>query len=183
GQAAGGTHTFIESGHGPAIPVEQSVKPPTAPDGGASLPELSGYTDNTVFELAPRRKYSKSGLSEDMASRIHRELGILMETEKLYTESELSLADLATKLSVHPNYLSQVINEKEGRNFYDYINTLRIEAFKKLVTKPGSQKYTILSLAYDCGFNSKSSFNRFFKKITGQSPSEYIDSLALSEAV
>ena len=85
--------------------------------------------------------------------------------------------DLARRLNTHPNYLSQVINEKEGKNLYDYVNTLRIEEFIKLVSQPHNQNLTLLSLAYECGFNSKSSFNRYFKKTTGQSPSEYLKQL------
>ena len=127
-----------------------------------------------LVTVSEKKKYSKSGLSEEMAVSLHQELNWLMEREKLYTESELSLSDLAARLSVHPNYLSQLINEKEGKNFYDYINTLRIEEFKRLVALPENQRYTILSLAYEFGFNSKSSFNRFFKKATGQSPSVYL---------
>jgi AraC-like DNA-binding protein len=78
------------------------------------------------------------------------------------------------RLNTQPNYLSQVINEKEGKIFYDYINTIRIEEFKRLAVLPESRKYTLLALAEQCGFNSKSSFNRYFKKVTGQSPSEFM---------
>lgn len=77
-------------------------------------------------------------------------------------------------LNTHPNYLSQVINEKEGVSFYDYINGLRVDEFKRLVTMPENQKYTIISLACECGFNSKSAFNRIFKKYTNLSPSAYL---------
>lgn len=125
-----------------------------------------------VLEV-PKKKYANSGLNADQASEIHGRLKTAMEQEKLYTEPELSLAMLAGKLDVHPNYLSQVINEKEGKSFFDYINTLRVEEFVRLAAVPNSSQYTILSLAYDCGFNSKSSFNKNFKKVTGQSPSAY----------
>ena len=112
-----------------------------------------------------------------MAENLHSRLTQLMETEKIYTESELSLSELANRLNTLPNYLSQVINDKEGKNFYDYINMLRIEEFKTLVSRPENRKYTLLSLSYDCGFNSKSSFNKNFKKVTGLSPSEYLNHL------
>ena len=74
-----------------------------------------------------------------MAENLHSRLK-LMETEKLYTESELSLSELANRLNTLPNYLSQVINDKEGKNFYDYINMLRIEEFKSTGIPPGKQK-------------------------------------------
>jgi len=124
-----------------------------------------------------KKKYAKSGLSDEMAKVIHRKLSQLMDNEKIYREGELSLSELAEKLSILPNYLSQVINEMEGKNFYDYINALRVQEFIRLTTIPENTKYTILSLAFDCGFNSKSSFNKNFKKVTGQSPSKYLNSL------
>jgi AraC-like DNA-binding protein len=134
-------------------------------------PEENTSTELATLETA-KKKYSKSGLSETLAIKAHEELTALMSKEKLFTASELTLADLAIKLNIHPNYLSQVINEKEGKNFYDYINSLRIEEFRRLVLLPENKKYTILALAYDCGFNSKSSFNKYFKKATDLSPSE-----------
>lgn len=73
-----------------------------------------------------------------------------------------------------------MINQVEAKNFYDYINLKRIEEFKKLVAQPDSQKYTLLALAYDCGFNSKTSFNRNFKKATGLSPSQYLKEVKVS---
>jgi AraC-like DNA-binding protein len=119
-------------------------------------------------------KYQKSGLSEDGSKALHHQLTQVMHDEKLYCQSELSLADLAARLSTQANYLSQVINEREGKNFYDYINTLRIEEFTRLAANPGSRKFTLLALAQQCGFNSKSSFNRYFRKVRGQSPSEFM---------
>ena len=124
-------------------------------------------------------KYLKSGLSKEISNEIHIALTAVMNNENFFKDAELSLASLANHLNVQPNYLSQVINQMEGKNFYDYINALRIEEFKKLVAQPNSQKYTLLALAYECGFNSKTSFNRHFKKLTGQSPSEFTDQLII----
>ncbi len=136
------------------------------------------YTgDNADDPVSTKKKYSKSGLTDEQAGQLQKELARLMEKEKLFTESELTLSDLAGKLNIHPNYLSQIINEKEETNFYDYINTLRIEEFKKIAALPENEKYTLLTLAYECGFNSKSSFNRYFKKVNGLSPSEYMRSV------
>jgi AraC-like DNA-binding protein len=132
-------------------------------------------------EVAEKKKYQKSGLSSEDSENIHRQLSQVMATEKLFRESELSLADLAGRLNTQPNYLSQVINEREGKNFYDYINTLRIEEFKRLAASPDSRKYTLIALAEASGFNSKSSFNRYFKKISGQSPSEFLLSVSQSQ--
>jgi YesN/AraC family two-component response regulator len=126
-------------------------------------------------DILVRRKYANSGLTETASKILYDKLKEFMQQEKFYTEPELTLAALAEKLDIHPNYLSQVINEKVGKSFYDYINALRVEEFKRLLEIPDNGKFTMMSLAADCGFNSKSSFNKNFKKVTGQSPSEYLN--------
>lgn len=122
----------------------------------------------------PKAKYERTGLTEPTAIQIQEALKVLMQEQQLYADPELTLGDLAKALDVHPAILSQVINEKEQKSFYEYINLLRVETFKQLIQQPGNRQYTLLSLAFDCGFNSKSSFNRNFKKITGLSPSAYL---------
>jgi AraC-like DNA-binding protein len=119
-------------------------------------------------------KYDKSALTTGQLNTLHAALVALMEQEKLFLIPDLTLKRVAEALEVHPNTLSQVINTVEQKNFFDYINTLRIETFKERVSIPQNQKYTLLSLAYACGFNSKTSFNRNFKNLTGKSPSEYL---------
>jgi AraC-like DNA-binding protein len=128
-------------------------------------------------KIEQKKKYTKSGLTEEASEKLHRSLLDLMVNETPYKKSELTIGDLSTKLGVHPNYLSQIINENEGKNFYDFINTYRIEEFKRLISDPKNHHLTLLSLAFDCGFNSKSSFNRYFKKATGTTPSEYFTTL------
>jgi AraC-like DNA-binding protein len=122
-----------------------------------------------------RRKYLKSGLSAEKAAELHRELTQLMVSERPFRESELMLADLAVKLNTLPNHLSQLINEREGKSFYDYINTLRIEEFIRLASGPDSRRYSLMGLAQECGFSSKSSFIRYCRKVTGKSPSEFLE--------
>lgn len=119
-------------------------------------------------------KYQKSAIGEELLSEIHLKLLKLMDQNKLFKDPELSLNDLARQLNVHANTLSQVINTLENKNFYDYINELRINEFNTIVTYPENQKFTLLSLAFEVGFNSKTSFNRNFKKITGLSPTAYL---------
>jgi AraC-like DNA-binding protein len=151
---------------------------PTFKDTAENTIPVSELETVAVDKVADRPKYMRSGLTTDQAEMLHRSLNLLMREQKVFREGELSLAELANRLNTLPNYLSQVINEREGKNFYDYINTIRIEEFKRLAVSPDSRKYTLLALAQECGFNSKSSFNRYFKKVAGMSPSEYLDQSA-----
>ncbi len=118
-------------------------------------------------------RYAKSGLKESEANDLHIRLTRLMEEKDYYKRNDITLADLAAILDTHPNYLSQVINEKEQKNFYQYIHFFRVRAFIQAARLDEKKHYTLLALAYDCGFNSKSTFNKYFKAYTGKSPSEY----------
>lgn len=119
-------------------------------------------------------KYARSGLSSAEIQRIHQQLKAVVADEKPFKDAELTIAKLADRLNVHPNVLSQVINSCENQNFFDYINTLRVNEFITCAGQPDSRKYTLLALALECGFNSKSSFNRNFKKVTGQAPTDFL---------
>jgi AraC-like DNA-binding protein len=121
----------------------------------------------------PKEKYQKSGLSDEAVEELQKQLKRLMTDEALYKKSDLAISDIASRLGVHPNYLSQVINQKENKNFYDFVNMYRIEEFKRLIGLQKNRQFTLLSLAYECGFSSKTAFNRSFKKATGLTPSEY----------
>lgn len=127
-----------------------------------------------IAENAETVKYRKSSLTDTDVAEIHLRLREHLHREKSFINPELKLDDLARTLNVHPNHLSQVINTKEGKNFYDLINELRINEFISRMSLPENAKLTLLGLAFDCGFNSKTSFNRNFKKHTGQTPSEYV---------
>lgn len=119
-------------------------------------------------------KYEKSNLSDESALRIQEEMNKLMINEELYKDSELNLNDLAEKLNVSTNHLSQVINSLENKTFYDYINQYRINKFCSIIESKEYKNYTILAIALDCGFNSKSTFNRNFKNYKGITPSEFL---------
>ncbi len=121
------------------------------------------------------KRYAKSGLNEEMAALIYSKLNELVNSDALYKNDNLTLSELAKQLNVHPNHLSQVINEKEGKNFYNYINSLRIKEFIKLTSLPENNKFTMISLAYDCGFGTKSTFNKHFKINTGKTPTNYFN--------
>ena len=100
-----------------------------------------------------------------------------METEELFLDENITLPKLAEQIGISANNLSQVINDRFQKNFYDFINSYRIKRFKLLAKDPKKRNYTILALAYECGFNSKSSFNKYFKSATNTTPSEYFKSV------
>ncbi|NID13026.1 helix-turn-helix domain-containing protein [Fibrivirga algicola] len=96
-----------------------------------------------------------------------------MNSEKPYLEPDLALPDLARRMHTNPVLLSQVINAGAGKNFNDFVNEYRVDEFKRQVRDPANAHLSFLGLALDCGFNSKATFNRAFKKFTGTSPKEF----------
>jgi AraC-like DNA-binding protein len=98
---------------------------------------------------------------------------VLMDIQKVYLEPELTLTELAKKDGTNASVLSKVINKTYGLNFSDYVNRYRVNEVIRLLEQPEYQNFTLLAVAYDAGFNSKSTFNRAFKKVTGVSPKDY----------
>ncbi len=96
-----------------------------------------------------------------------------MESAQPYLQQELGIQQLADMMGIGVNQLSQAINSVGGQNFFDFVNSYRIEEFKKRVTDPGNQNFTLLAIALDSGFSSKAAFNSLFKKKTGITPSQY----------
>lgn len=101
----------------------------------------------------------------------------LMQQDKAYEDPELSLAEVAKQLQSNPSFISKMVNQGFGINFNDFVNRFRIEAVKEMILRGEHKKQTLLGIAFECGFNSKATFNRAFKKIAGQSPKEFIASL------
>jgi len=102
------------------------------------------------------------------------QLNRLMQENQLYTQETLTLRSLAREINLTANKLSWLLNEVLGKNFNEYINGLRVEAFKQKALEPAFSQYSLLGLAYECGFNSKSVFNDFFKKSEGLTPSAWL---------
>ena len=96
-----------------------------------------------------------------------------MSTAKPYLDANLTLPQLAIMLQIPPHHLSRVINEKFGINFFDFINQYRVAEVKTKIDNPEFDNLSLLGIAFDCGFNTKSAFNRVFKKMTGMTPSEF----------
>ena len=98
----------------------------------------------------------------------------IMQKDKLFLNSELTLSELSDKLNSHNSLISNVINTAFQKNFNDFVNEFRVNVFKEKINDPKLKHLTLLAIAFDCGFNSKSTFNRAVKKATGQMPSEFL---------
>jgi len=124
-----------------------------------SVKQLDSFTDEEITAL-------KIKLNE------------LLINKKPYLNDTLSLSEMADDLAITDKKLSELLNQHLNTNFYNFINKYRVTEVKEKLAQGEYRKYTLLSIAYECGFQSKTSFNRVFKQKTGMSPSKYRDSLA-----
>jgi AraC-like DNA-binding protein len=133
--------------------------------------EMLPEPDAEARPSAPR--YERSGLTERQADRLRDALIAMMDKERPWLESELTLADLASRLSTTPHRLSEVLNAQVGQSFYDFVNGYRVREVQRRITAGDAKQVKMLALALDAGFASKSTFNVVFKKHTNQTPSDY----------
>lgn len=119
------------------------------------------------------RKYEKSTLTAEKGRELAARLKEYMDRERPYLDSELTLPGLAERLAVPPHHISQVINESLGLNFFDFVNEYRVEEARRLLQDRTKSAYTVLAVAEEAGFNSKTAFNTAFKRLTGQTPSTF----------
>jgi len=129
-----------------------------------------------VFAKAPEEspvKYEKSGLRPSEAGLLVEKLKDCMETNRPWQDPELTIEQLAATLGTPRHYLTQVINGRLEKNFYRFVNEYRIEEVKRKIAEGEADRLSLLGVALDSGFNSKSTFNAAFKNILGVTPSEY----------
>lgn len=126
-----------------------------------------------IAEPDRRPKYEQSRLTDAEKKEYRDKLEQYFANEKPFLNPELTINDVAHALDISAKYLSQVINESLQKNFYDFINSYRIEEAKKKLKNEEDTKKTVLEVLYDSGFNSKSAFNTAFKKHTGYTPTQY----------
>ena len=127
-----------------------------------------------MVEEKPKAPKTKSkGIDEKEARLQAEKLRSFVESERPYLNPALTLRSLAHQTEIHPNQLSWLLNEFVGKNFNEFINHERIEHFKKLVVDPDNSHISLIGLAYESGFNSKTVFNTAFKKAEGMTPKEY----------
>ncbi|MCP4148777.1 MAG: helix-turn-helix transcriptional regulator [bacterium] len=118
-------------------------------------------------------KYKTLRLARRESAKQLKKILEVMENEKPYTDPTLTMQSLAEKIGISKESLSQVINKELRLNFNAFVNRYRVEAAKKKLRDPAENQFILLKIAFDVGFNSKTSFNTVFKKVTGMSPSEY----------
>lgn len=121
-------------------------------------------------------KYKGSTLSNARIEEIAAKLSELMETNKPYLNNRITLNEISDMINENRKDVSRIINEKYNKNFFEFISLYRINEFKRLADPENLKNRTILSLALESGFNSKSAFNSVFKKLTGITPSKYLNS-------
>lgn len=121
-----------------------------------------------------KKKYKNTSLTPEETARYYQQLQDLIQKEAPFLKPTLSLRELAQMLQIHPNKLSELLNNKIGKNFSEFINYYRVERFKELAILPQNKHLSLLGIAYESGFNSKTSFNTFFKKETGMTPKAYL---------
>jgi adenylate cyclase len=142
--------------------VEKVFRPEVMPD----------LQKNTL--PSEEKESSKPIFSPEEAAEIVATLKGILEKEKLYLDPSLSLKSLAEHMAIHPNRLSFLINSQIGQNFNEFINHYRLATFKEKALDPNNSHITLLGLAYESGFNSKTVFNSFFKKVEQMTPKKWV---------
>jgi AraC-like DNA-binding protein len=135
---------------------------------------IEGMDTLEVEHVAKGAKYENTKLKEEEVQAISQKLNSHLENQKPYLNKNLTIGELAESVGVPTYQLSQVINGHLGQSFFELVNSFRVMEVKKRFFDPQFSNLTLLGIAMECGFNSKASFNRIFKQMTNQTPTEYI---------
>ena len=126
-----------------------------------------------------KRKYKNPLLSDSDRKNVGEKVQMYVQEHKVYLNPELNMDILATELEIPKHHLTEVLNVELGKNFFQFINSFRIEAVKEMLKDP-TNYYSIEAVGYECGFSNKSSFFRIFKEIVGVTPLEYKNNVSES---
>ncbi len=127
----------------------------------------------SIYEETDKEEFKNKIISDEKIIELKTQLHDILLKEELYLDPEISLSKLAKKINLTSHQLSYLINTGFNKNFYEFINKFRVDKAKKLLHDKAYKKYSILGIAYEAGFNSKTSFNTTFKKITGLTPTDF----------
>lgn len=128
------------------------------------------FTPKTIGIPEETTVLDEKTISEEDISKVEH----LMQNDKAYLNADLNLSELANMAKMTRGQLSETINTGFNKNFNDFVNGYRVEAFKKMLEEDKHKQLSLLGIAQECGFNSKATFNRVFKKLTNHSPTEYL---------
>ncbi|WP_025742623.1 helix-turn-helix domain-containing protein [Aquimarina pacifica] len=131
------------------------------------------------LKITAKKKKNKNRLQGEMLKQLQDDLEYLMVTEKVYLDNTLTLQGLSEKLGFSTNDVSWLLNNIHQCTFYDYINQYRVQAFIEKIERGEHNAHTLLALSLDSGFNSKSTFNKAFKTLMNDTPTEYIKKLTV----
>ena len=131
------------------------------------------YSNSVPVFVIKEEKYKKSTLKSDSSKQIAENLLTYMQEHKPYLNPDITLKNLSELIGEQPHILSQVINENFNQNYYEFINSYRIEEAKRLLKETEYKNYTLTAIGFEAGFNSKSAFYAAFKKSTGSTPAKY----------
>jgi YesN/AraC family two-component response regulator len=137
------------------------------------MSQLNEIQEQETEEPGTDEKYQKNKIPDDIAEKSLADLKEVMDCKKPFTDSNLTLVDLAHIIHIKPYHLSQLINSRIGENFYVFINTARVKYAAQLMQDSDNNQKSILEIAYKSGFNSKSAFNTYFKNIFHETPSKF----------
>ncbi|WP_230981232.1 helix-turn-helix domain-containing protein [Echinicola salinicaeni] len=127
-----------------------------------------------LFDINNEAGKKSALLDEETAAAYKARLIQVFNTERPHLQPDLSLRSLSAQIGIHANQLSWLLNNGFGKNFNEFVNHYRVEEFKQLALNPENAHLTIMAIAYDCGFNSKTVFNTYFKKETGLTPKQFL---------
>lgn len=136
----------------------------------------------SIFEKSkssfePKLSVANSDVISEKIETGKKAINTLFQEEKIFLDPELNLTQLSEKTELNRAEVSEVINLGFGKNFNDFVNQFRIEEFKRRLGDGDHQQFSLVSLAFECGFNSKATFNRVFKKEVKLTPTEYLNTL------
>jgi len=140
-----------------------------------AIPAGSAAESESVSRDSSKPKYAKSTLTAEQIEAIRSRLLDCLHRDKPFLDSELTLSSLAARLGISPHNLSRVINDGLNTSFFDLINSHRVREAQRLLSDPARGGLTILAIAFDAGFKSKSAFNASFRRHTGMTPSAFLD--------
>ncbi|BFO68692.1 hypothetical protein KCF3NO3_46750 [Chryseobacterium sp. KCF3-3] len=133
-------------------------------------PNLQIAENSITPENSIAEEYRESITADNL---YFQKLELLCKEQQIFTDSTLNREKVAEKLGISAGYVSQIVNTITGDNFAHYINQYRVEAVKEMISDPEYENYTLLTMGLESGFTSKTTFYKAFKKVTGQTPNEY----------